>query len=214
MSRAIIDLASGEILKELPEAKFQTKEEHFLERTDDIVIPWNTRMFAKLFISQELPEYSKDTFILYWVKLSKKLAFSTNVISNKLKGNDNYVALTEEEIIIYLNISERTWFRFIKESMDKGIIAKDTIEVNGLIRTQYVLNPIYSFNGSNLNYYTFELFKYDEKFNNVINQNQIDTFNFLSIHKLGKDSSALLPNKGSNLGLNKKFYASKGKTLL
>ena len=73
-NRAIINLDTGEIIKELPQAPLQTKEEHLVERLDELVIPWNTRMFAKLFISQELPDYSKDTFVLYWLKLSKKLA--------------------------------------------------------------------------------------------------------------------------------------------
>lgn len=212
-NRAIINLDTGEIIKELPQASLQTKEEHLIERLDELTIPWNTRMFAKLFISQELPDYSKDTFVLYWLKLSKKLAYATNVVSIKGRGNNNYTPMLDTEIIQYLEISESTWFRFIKESMNKGIIAKDTIEVNGLTRVQYVLNPIYSFNGSNLNYYTFELFKFDKKFNEVINQNQIDIFNILSKHKLGKDETLLIPNKEGNSGLSKEYYASNTKKL-
>lgn len=212
-NRAIINLDTGEIIKELAQASLQTKEEHLVERLDELVIPWNTRMFAKLFISQELPDYSKDTFVLYWLKLSKKLAYATNVVSIKGRGNDNYTPMSDIEIIKYLDISESTWFRFIKESMNKGIIAKDTIEVNGLTRVQYVLNPIYSFNGSNLNYYTFELFKFDKKFNEVINQNQIDIFNILSKHKFGKDETMLIPNKDGNSGLSKEYYASNTKKL-
>ena len=212
-NRAIINLDTGEIIKELPQASLQTKEKHLVGRLDELVIPWNTRMFAKLFISQELPDYSKDTFILYWLKLSKKLAYATNIISIKGRGNDNYTPMLDAEIIKYLAVSESTWFRFIKESMSKGIIAKDTIEVNGLTRVQYVLNPIYSFNGSNLNYYTFELFKFDKKFNEVINQNQIDIFNILSKHKFGKEETELLPNKAGNKGLAKEYYASNTKQL-
>ena len=195
MAKAIIDLDSGEILKELPESKKKKNQEVTLHKVKDLEIPWNTKMFAKLFINQELPEYSKDNFILYWLKLSRKLAYTTNVISKKGKGNDNYTPLTDLDIMEYLDISERTWLRFIKESLDKGVIAKDAIEVNGFIRTQYVLNPIYSFNGSNINYYTFELFKYDKKFNEVINQNQIDIFNMISKHKFGVADDMLLPNK-------------------
>ena len=212
-NRAIINLDTGEIIKELAQASLQTKEEHLVERLEELVIPWNTRMFAKLFISQELPDYSKDTFVLYWLKLSKKLAYATNVVSTKGRGNNNYTPMLDIEIIKYLEISESTWFRFIKESTNKGIIAKDTIEVNGLTRVQYVLNPIYSFNGSNLNYYTFELFKFDKKFNEVINQNQIDIFNILSKHKFGKDETLLLPNKDGNKGVSKEYYTSNTKKL-
>jgi len=214
MSKAIIDLGTGEIIKELPQASLKTKEEHLKDKDlDQIKIPWDTKMFSKLFINVDLPDYSKESYLIYWLKLSKKVAYGSNIISNKNRGNDNYTSLLDCEIMKYLDISESTWFRFIKESMNRGIIAKDTIEVNGFVRTQYVLNPIYCFNGSNLNYYTFELFKYDSNFQRGLNQNQIDIYNFISKHKYNKEEDSFLPNIGSSKGLDKKYFASKDKKL-
>lgn len=215
MGNAIINLETGEIIKELPTPELKTKEQHLLDKDiNKIVIPWDTKMFTKLFINTDLPKYSKESYLVYWLKLSKKVSYGSNVLSNKGRGNGNYTPLSDSEIIDYLEISESTWFRFIKESMLRGIIAKDTIEVNGVIRTQYVLNPVYCFNGSNLNYYTFELFKFDSQFKRVVNQNQIDIFNFLSKHKYNKEDIDLIPNKEQSKGLDKKYFASKDRKLL
>ena len=127
------------------------------------LIPWKTKnMFIKHYTNEDLPEYESERFLVYWLKLSRKLSISTNVISRNTRDK-GYVPMSEEEMIKLLNISERTFRDFIKESIAKYIIVKDVITDGKGERINYVMNPIYILNGSNLNMYTYELFKNDIK---------------------------------------------------
>ena len=127
------------------------------------LIPWKTKnMFIKHYTNEDLPEYESERFLVYWLKLSRKLSISTNVISRNTRDK-GYVPMSEEEMIKLLNISERTFRDFIKESIAKYIIVKDVITDGKGERINYVMNPIYILNGSNLNMYTYELFKNDKK---------------------------------------------------
>jgi len=183
----VINNHTGEVVRQFtPKQKKEDKlkeqfnkvKEHKVPTEKDLVFPWKSSMFVKLYCSEELPEYSSDSFLIYWIKLSKKLSQSTNIIVNKGKTSQQDSPMTKEDIIKELNISGRTFTRFIKESMDKNIIVKDTIE-GDCIRIQYVMNPLYTFNGKNINYYTFELFKHDKKFTEKLNQTMLDSYDYL-----------------------------------
>ena len=127
------------------------------------LIPWKTKnMFIKHYTNEDLPEYESERFLVYWLRLSRKLSISTNVISRNTRDK-GYVPMSEEEMIKLLKISERTFRDFIKESIAKYIIVKDVITDGKGERINYVMNPIYILNGSNLNMYTYELFKNDIK---------------------------------------------------
>ena len=127
------------------------------------LIPWKTKnMFIKHYTKAGLPKYESEKFLVYWIKLSMELSISTNVISRNTRDR-GYVPMSEEEMIKFLKISERTFRDFMKESIAKYVIVKDVItDVKGE-RINYVMNPIYTFNGSNINMYTYELFKNDKK---------------------------------------------------
>lgn len=127
------------------------------------LIPWKDKnMFIKHYTNEDLPKYESDRFLIYWLKLSMKLSCSTNIISRNTRDK-GYVPLSEEEMIKLLEISERTFRDFMKESIAKYFIVKDVITDGKGERTNYVMNPIYKFNGSNINMYTYELFKNDKK---------------------------------------------------
>ena len=163
---SIISNLTGAVVKTF--TKRESKEEKLKEQVKkvpakDLSFKWRTNMFVKLYCSEELPEYNSEKFLIYWLKLSKKLSQSTNVIVNRGKTTKQDEPMTKEGMMKLLNISERTFYNFLKESMEKNIIVKNTIEGN-CTRVQYVMNPLYIFNGQNINYYTFELFKHDEKF--------------------------------------------------
>ena len=169
---SIINDLTGEVVRTF--TKRESKERKLKEQVKkipakDLSFRWRTNMFVKLYCSEELPEYNSEKFLIYWLKLTKKLSQSTNVIVNRGKTPKQDTPMTKEDMMKLLNISERTFYNFLKESMEKNIIVKNTIE-GDCTRIQYVMNPLYIFNGQNINYYTFELFKHDEKFMDKITQ--------------------------------------------
>ena len=169
---SIINDLTGEVVRTF--TKRESKEDKLKEQVKkvpakDLSFKWRTNMFVKLYCSEELPEYESEKFLIYWLKLSKKLSQSTNVIVNRGKTTKQDEPMTKEDMMKLLNIAERTFYNFIKESMEKNIIVKNTIE-GDCTRIQYVMNPLYIFNGQNINYYTFELFKHDEKFMDKLTQ--------------------------------------------
>ena len=169
---SIINDLTGEVVRTF--TKRESKEEKLKEQVKkvpakDLSFKWRTNMFVKLYCSEDLPEYESEKFLIYWLKLTKKLSQSTNVIVNRGKTTKLDTPMTKEDMMKLLNISERTFYNFLKESMEKNIIVKNTIE-GDCTRIQYVMNPLYIFNGQNINYYTFELFKHDEKFMDRLTQ--------------------------------------------
>ena len=178
---AIVDVETGEILRQFP--KKPSKEGAIKEKVDKDILEfqWRTNMFVKLYCSEELPPYDSDKFLVYWVKLSKKLSQSTNVIVKRGKTSKQDTPMTKEDMIDLLNISERTFYSFLKESMDKNIIVKNTIE-GDCTRVQYVMNPLYIFNGQNINYYTFELFKHDKNFKSKVTNKMLTSYLSMKKH--------------------------------
>ena len=192
---SLIDNQTGEVLRtiikkpskeEVLEEQFKQVSKHKEPTERDLTFPWKTNAFVKLYCSEELPPYTSEKFLIYWIKLSKKLHQSTNVIVNRGKTFKLDTPMSKEDMIKNLDVSERTFTRFIKESMDKNIIVRDTIE-GDCTRVQYVMNPLYTFNGKNINYYTFELFKHDKHFMDKINPTTLERYEYLAL-KLKKNT--------------------------
>jgi len=190
---SLIDNQTGEVIKtivkkpskeENMDEQFSQVSEHKEPTKRDLIFPWKTNAFVKLYCSEELPPYDSDRFLIYWIKLSKKLHQSTNVVVNRGKTFKQDTPMSKEDMIRYLNITDRTFRAFLKESMEKNIIVRYTIE-GDCTRVQYVMNPLYTFNGKNINYYTFELFKHDKHFMDKINPTTLERYDYLTL-KLNK----------------------------
>ena len=61
-----------------------------------------------------LPSFSKEIYLVYWLKLMYKSSISHNIVSSKL-GESVYKPMNKAEIIAYLKVSESTWYRFMAE---------------------------------------------------------------------------------------------------
>lgn len=103
-----------------------------------------------------LPSFSKEIYLVYWLKLMYKSSISHNIVSNKL-GESVYKPMNKVEIISYLKISESTWYRFMVEcKSNKSLI---------LYKYNFYINPRFNFNVWNFNKITFQIFKeYDPLF--------------------------------------------------
>lgn len=113
----------------------------------------------------EYPIFSKDVYLLYWFKLTRKVSLSLNIVSNRV-GECVYTSMNISEIMKYLNISESTWFRFIKEAK-----TNKSVYIN---RDKVYLNPKYNFNGWNINIETYTIFKnYDTEFLDFIDKHNL-----------------------------------------
>ena len=178
---AVVDVETGEVLKQF--SRRASNEEVIKEKVEKDILefPWRTNMFVKLYCSEELPPYDSEKFLIYWIKLSKKLHQSTNVIVKRGKTAKQDTPMSKDDIIDLLSISERTFYSFLKESMDKNIIVKNTIE-GDCTRVQYVMNPLYIFNGQNINYYTFELFRHDENFKSKLTNKMTTSYLHMKKH--------------------------------
>lgn len=145
------------IKKDIPLVKFDNKSNAIIP-----TLKFNKgKQFVKLYSNEILPDYKSDNFLIYWLKLSKKLSESTNIICIARKGNKGNEPMTKQDMINMLKVSDRTFKEFLKESITKFIIVEDNIQDGIGSRVQYVMNPLYCFNGNNLNYYTYEMFKRD-----------------------------------------------------
>ena len=165
----VVDGETGEYLRTFYKRRGKAKNYKpiiYNENNPDFnlpLIPWKTKnMFIKHYTKAGLPKYESEKFLVYWIKLTMELSIGTNVISRHTRDK-GYVPMSEEEMIKLLEISERTFRDFMKESIAKYIIVKDIITDGKGERINYVMNPIYILNGSNLNMYTYELFKNDIK---------------------------------------------------
>lgn len=103
-----------------------------------------------------LPSFSKEIYLVYWIKLVYKSSISYNIVSNKL-GESVYKPMNKAEIIAYLKVSESTWYRFMTEcKSNKSLI---------LYKNYIYINPRFNFNVWNFNKITFQVFKeYDPLF--------------------------------------------------
>lgn len=104
--------------------------------------------FVKLY---KIPKYKTEIFIIYFIKLSKLMKEDDNSISYK-------------NTYIKLDISERTWFRFIKESVELGICR--------VLDDILYLNPIYTTKTSKVSIELFHIFKDDINFRKNLNNTQ------------------------------------------
>lgn len=114
----------------------------------------------------ELPKFTSDKYLIYWIKLCNKASVSLNIVSNRL-GKSVFKSMTITEIQKYLSISERTWFRFVKEAKLNSSIL--------LFEGMVYLNPRYNFNMWNINRETIKLFKeYDDNFVSFIHKYNLE----------------------------------------
>ena len=88
-----------------------------------------------------LPNYSKDNYVAYWVKLLKKLDYRLGYIAN---DNVGYNPMSITDMADYLSISTLTCKRFIKESVELGIITKQLEKVVSQKRNVFRINPKYT----------------------------------------------------------------------
>ena len=88
-----------------------------------------------------LPNYSKDNYVAYWVKLLKKLDYRLGYIAN---DNVGYNPMSITDMADYLSISTLTCKRFIKESVELGIITKQLEKVISQKRNVFRINPKYT----------------------------------------------------------------------
>ena len=190
-SYSVIDNETGEIVKVFN--KKSSKEEIIKERylknpsKENLLMPWRTNAFTKLYSSEDLPNYESEKYLIYWIKLSKRLSESTNIIVNKGRTSKQDIPMTKDDMVSYLGITERTLRDFLKESLEKNIMVKNTIE-GDITREQYVMNPLYTFNGKNINYYTFELFKHDEVFMGKVTQTMLSHYHYINQNVLTESS--------------------------
>ena len=88
-----------------------------------------------------LPKYSKDNYLAYWLKLLKKLDYRLGYIAN---DNVGYNPMRITDMADYLGISTLTCKRFIKESVELGIITKQLEKVVSQKRNVFRINPKYT----------------------------------------------------------------------
>jgi len=117
----------------------------------------------------------------YILDLILTLAKHTNEISH-ISVQGKCRPMTKDDIIEYLNISESTFYAFLKEMKSLGVIAEVTFDINDIKRTSYVVNPAYTNNGVYLNIFTYRAFETDPTFRSILTQYQIEQVHRAELH--------------------------------
>lgn len=128
--------------------------------------------YVKLY-SNVSPTFDKELYEVYWLKLIKR--FPTNIIDT-----------TTSEILRILNISERTWNRFLKSAMRLGIILR--------MDNAYALNPLYSSSSNSISLELVSIFKMDEAFRNSLSNTHKTLYNYYSQEVYNDSNSSKVLN--------------------
>lgn len=92
-------------------------------------------------INLNIPNFSKDIYITYWVKLNCRVNFNNGLI---MKGFENpFNVMDYKDVAKYLNISLAKCKAFIKEASSKGIIGISSYDTGGNIRYNFNLTEEY-----------------------------------------------------------------------
>lgn len=89
----------------------------------------------------QYPNYSVDVYLAYWYKLLHKLEPKSGVLVN---DTDKKIPMSLTDIATYLDTSVMTCKRFIKESVELGIITKNLVKVFKQRRNVFMIKAEYS----------------------------------------------------------------------
>lgn len=87
------------------------------------------------------PNYSVDVYLAYWYKLLYKIEPESGILTN---DSVKKIPMSLTDIAIYLDTSVMTCKRFIKESVERGIITKDLVKVFKQRRNVFKVEVEYS----------------------------------------------------------------------
>ena len=156
-----------------------TEKEYQISNSSLILNTGKKRFLKKMY--RQNPEFTKASYLGYWYLLLDFLEMNTNrlVVRKKLLGKWlESQPITNEFIYGYLKISKASYYRFIKECMDKGYIRKSSIRGGG---ASYYMNPVYALNGEGVSVELYLIFEGVKSFESKLSKKDKELIN----HYLG-----------------------------
>ncbi len=130
--------------------------------------------FSKVY-QKTIPPYSSRAALGNFHILTLALAPEFNYIG-RLTKDKGWLPLTKQEIMELLGMKKTSFYSFLADSYERGILANVTYNDG---REYLVVNPIYAFNGRCLNYFVYLAFKENEEFMKSLSKGSLEIIHLI-----------------------------------
>ena len=133
-------------------------EKEYLISNSSLILNTGKKRFLKKMYRQN-PEFTKASYLGYWYLLLDFLEMNTNRLVVRKKASGKWLEsqpITNEFICEQLKISKASYYRFIKECMEKGYIRKSSIRGGS---ASYYMNPVFALNGEGVSVELYLIFE-------------------------------------------------------
>lgn len=117
---------------------------------------WARKKQCRTFSDVELPECLTYTERGRLLNLTKHIELGTNCLVKRT--NKGYTHMSDQDITKALGLEGRRGIALIRKLMTAGVIGKMVLECEGIITTQYFVNPIYFHAGKRLSKTLYRVF--------------------------------------------------------
>lgn len=124
----------------------------------------NTFKFVKTFVTAK-PEFKTKSYRGYFYSLAPLLHYKTCALG-KILHSGEFSPYSANDLMKELDIKKPTFYKFRKEAMEAGALAR--VQING--KDIYLVNPVYMTNGGIIDFLTYIVFSSDTNFMKEIPQ--------------------------------------------
>lgn len=135
-------------------------EKDYFISPESLIFDSKDKLFIKLLQPFVEPKFSKRIYVSYWYRLMGFLEYNTNILSERKKVGDHWlesIHMSAKRVQEILEISDSTFYRFMKECNEKGFIAE--CKNKCINEAAFIVSPIYALNGQGISVELYQYFR-------------------------------------------------------